>query len=291
MQVVLNIDRPRRMPTLGRARVFRMGRAPSAEAEWMTVRTLRRLCTEAGDLVSIRLQPYRRGSRALCDFEALARRADFALCDPVGVTRTLHVDLSPSTDEHLASMSKKTRAKVRHRDRALIDLRLIDDPAFIPACVDAANASLGRTGAGHTRFDFAGAFAAQRRAPDRIRILGVFLPDAPKRLLAYAVGSCHGDIVEYTSAGSLAEPRLRAMSFNYWVVWELMCWARSIGARTFDLGGVTDGGPGDTRAGISAFKRHFSDDDIEVGRELVARIQPAREWALSKWNDLRGGRA
>jgi hypothetical protein len=286
MQIALLIERPRRLPLLGRARAWKLGAGTSTEAEWLAVRALRELCAQAGDLVSLRLQPYRRDLTTLRDFEGRARRSGYQLCEPLGVTRTLIVDLSAPPEVALAALSKKTRAKVRHHGRAQVELRPLTDAALIPACVTAVNASLARTGGGTTHYDFTAAFALAAADPGACRAIGLFGLEQPDQLAAFVIGFRHGELAEYGVAGSLMLPWLRALPFNYWLVWELMLWARQGGARWLDLGGITDGGPGDARAGISDFKRHFPAADAEVGRELLVELQPARALALSLWQQL-----
>jgi len=286
MQAALRVERPRRMPTFGRAYATKLGAGISAEAEWFGVRALRALACEAGDLVSLRLQPYRREIADLRDFEGRARRAGYALAEPVGVTRTLVVDLAASADERIAAMSKKTRAKIRHKSRANIEVRDLDGSRWIPSCIAATNESMARTRGGTTHYDFAAVFALREADPSCIKALGVFLPERPDELLAFVIAVRHGAMAEYAVAGSVGHPMLRSMPFNYFLLWELIAWARDGGAQWLDLGGLTDGGPGDPRAGISDFKRHFSERDVELGREFNVNLQPARALALDVWSDL-----
>jgi hypothetical protein len=287
MQVALDIERPRRMPMFGRAFSPRLGTGISIDAEWYGVRALAQLARDCGDLVSLRLQPYRRDPVALRDFEARGRRAGFQLCDPVSVTRTLLVDLSSHPDQLIAELSKGTRGKIRHKSRQSVIIRELSGAAHIESCHAAANASLSRSNGGLVRFDFAAAFAFRDKHPERMHALGLFLPEDPDRLVAYAIACRHGEMAEYISAGSLDHAKLRAMSFNSWLMWDLVSWAHQRGAQWFDLGGITDGGPGDTRVGISSFKRHFSKLDAEVGRELTVDLQPARAFALTWWSQSR----
>ena len=43
-----------------------------------------------------------------------------------------------------------------------------------------------------------------------------------------------------------------------------------------DLGGVTDGSPSDPLKGISRFKRSLTENELEIGREMVTTIRPLR---------------
>jgi hypothetical protein len=276
MQVAVRVERPRLLQLYGHAVAHRIGAAVSDEEESFGLHALRRACHAAGDLLTLRLQPYRTDAVALRNFEARARRAGFSLCNPIDVTRTLLLDLRQPVEALLATLSKKTRAKIKHRTRASVELRAITDPRHIPACRAAVNAAMRRTGAQDSGYDFAAAFSLAAAEPTRARVIGLFLPARPEVLLAYVVGLRHGEVAEYSSAGSLDDPGLRLLHFNYFLLWELSQWAREGGARWLDLGGVTDGGADDPRAGISAFKRHFTNLDVEHGRELLAVLHPGR---------------
>jgi hypothetical protein len=238
---------------------------------------LRLLSAELGDLLSLRLQPRRTVQRSLYDYEARARRAGFSLRDPEGITRTLVVDLSTTPEAYLTSLTKKTRAKFRHRKRAEVDIRPLEDPRWIPACRAAALASIGRTGGeSASRMDIGALFGVAAERPELARIFGLFLPDRPQDLLAFVSVMRHGRLAEYTMAGSLFDPVLRSMPFNYFLLWELMTWAREGGSVLLDLGGVTEGGPTDPLAGISSFKRNLTDNDVELGREMAVDLKPVR---------------
>jgi len=283
MQAIIRIGRPRRMPQLAVGVVSRFAAVADARAEERGIQLLRDAALEARDLVELRLQAYRGEPRALLDFEAHARRSGFRLVDPVGVTRTLTIDLTHSVEELLGWFSKKTRARVRHRSRDEVLVRPLTDARYIPACVEAANASLARTHGGTTRFDFQAVFALAAAPTPSTHLLGLFLPERPDELLAFVSVLHHGAIAEYSAAGSLAHPQLRSMPYYYWMLWDLICWARLRGAKTFDLGGVTDGGPEDNCAGISQFKRHFSETEVELGREMSITLQPTRGMVLDLW--------
>jgi lipid II:glycine glycyltransferase (peptidoglycan interpeptide bridge formation enzyme) len=105
----------------------------------------------------------------------------------------------------------------------------------------------------------------------------VFKRDAsgPEALRGFVLGCRHGDTVEYRVAAS-TRPVGSSVPLLYAPTWELIRWARSVGATTFDFGGIASGtaGPGDARSGISDFKRYFSRNEVEVGGEGV--FEPSR---------------
>jgi lipid II:glycine glycyltransferase (peptidoglycan interpeptide bridge formation enzyme) len=130
-------------------------------------------------------------------------------------------------------------------------------------------------------------FGVARERPDLARIFGLFLPDRPDDLLAFVAVMRHGRMAEYTVAGSLFDPVLRSMPFNYFLLWELMTWARDGGSLWLDLGGITEGGSSDPLAGISSFKRNLTDNDVELGREMAVTLKPLRRQLLEASREAR----
>lgn len=294
-QAAVTIYRPRRLPLIGHGVAHKLGPAASPEDEAAGIRLLRDLLRGQGDVLTLRLQPRRARVRDLWDFEGRARQAGFALCEPDGVTRTVLCPLRESREALLSAMSPKTRRNLRSGERFAGALRVLDDPAWAPACQAAVRAAAQRTGAGHALGPGAGdqhlraLLRIGRERPDLVRVLGLFLPERPTELVAFATGCNHGRVAEYLSAGSLPDPALRKLPFNYWLLGALFDWAREQGCTSFDMGGITEGGPDDPLAGISAFKRHLSseEDETEVGREVRISLQPALALMLDGLRALR----
>jgi lipid II:glycine glycyltransferase (peptidoglycan interpeptide bridge formation enzyme) len=67
------------------------------------------------------------------------------------------------------------------------------------------------------------------------------------------------------------------MPLTYGLMWDLILWAKGLGASFFDLGGITrrEADSHDPREGISRFKRTFASRVEEVGVELVLEPNPA----------------
>jgi hypothetical protein len=288
MQAAVVVHRSRWAPWLGVGLVPRLGHAVSGPEELFGLRLLRTLCGESGDLVTLRLQARRLGVHALCDFEQRARRAGFVLAEPEGVTRTLILDLRASSDELLASLPANTRRNVRARESSPLEVRALTDTAHIEALKTAALASIRRTGGATSHAPWGPLFALAREDPARVCVLALFLREGGDEPLAFVAGVRHGALAEYLSAGSIDDPKLRSHPFNYFLLWELAQWARASGATHLDLGGLTDGGPGDPLAGISAFKRHFSRTEVELGREMIATLRPGAQLVLDALQYVRG---
>jgi hypothetical protein len=288
-QVVLSIYRPQSFVGVGNAVAHKLGPAATGADEEFALSVLRQLCAEQGDILTLRVQPRRFDIRDLRDFEARARRAGFELSEPESVTRTLLFDLTRTPDEIMAQFPKRTRAKVRHRKRSDVELRVLTDDVWIPRMRAAADASVSRTDRqARSRYEWEPMLAVARDRPDLSVVVGLFLNGRPDELLAFASAERHGALAEYTAAGSRTDPELRSLPFNYFLVWELISWARQHGSTALDLGGVTDGGQLDPLAGISEFKRHFTDAEGEVGRELSTALHPIKAGAYAAIRALRG---
>lgn len=281
-QFVVRIERPRRLKNFGRA--FLSGyslQSVDGKTEEMGLRWLQGRLKQERSIIDFRLQPYQLDRRGLHDFHARARRAGFRLVDQQGVTRTLVLDLRPSMDDLLKQLSSKTRVKLKKKYCEMFDLRDLTDSSMIERCQSALDASMNRTGAHKGYFDFRTLFSIRAKRPDRAKMIGLYLKHRPEEMLAFVSAFSHGRVVEYSAAGSFADAELRKIPFNYLLVWELMKWGKSIGAEFFDMGGVTDGDAADRLAGISEFKRNFTESEHDIGRESYAVLRPIKHWVFN----------
>jgi hypothetical protein len=287
-QIAVFLSRPRRAPWFATAVAERFGPAAEGEEEDFALRVLRELFVDLGEAMSLRLRPERFDLNQLRDFQERASRAGYRLADAEDVTRTLLYDLRPTEEELLAAFSRKTRVKFRSPEIELVEIRSLTDRALIPQCREALNASFGRTVGKSAHFDFETTFSLIEKSPDRATVIGLFSKGRPERLLAYVTGFRSGAAAEYSSAGSLNDPELRGYPFNYWLLWNLILWAKASGASFIDLRGVTGGGKSDPLAGISEFKRRFVSRETEVGREMTAVLKPKLHSFFRSVNKLRG---
>jgi hypothetical protein len=286
MQAAVYVSRSRISRYFAQGSVPRMGMARSSSGERDGILTLRRLCAENTDLMTLRLQPTRIQAEDLQAFERHGRAAGFEVTAPIDVTRTLLLDLQQTPEEFLAGLRSKTRSAFRHRSRGKVILRSIADPAFVEPCQRAEEAAFGRTGGKSGGFDFATHFRMAREHPDRAFAVGLFLATRPETILAFSTAVRHGKLVEYTAAGSFSDPELRSIPFSYFLIWELILWSREHGAQLLDLGGVSPGGEDDPLAGITRFKRYLCDREAEVGREMISVLRPARYAAFRSIHGL-----
>jgi hypothetical protein len=117
-----------------------------------------------------------------------------------------------------------------------------------------------------------------RENPDLSRVFGLFLgeEDTPENMGAFGWVCNHGDHGEYRAAGSKSRGDVR-IPFGYLLVWQMIRWAKTTGAEWFEMGGgVVSGENRSELEGISAFKRYFTHDVVEVGAEWVLEPAPLR---------------
>jgi hypothetical protein len=282
-QLCVHIGRPKLMPWFAMATVRNLHPAINAEEEEFGLKMLQELAPEMPGVMTLRLQPKIYDSSELLSFQARAIRAQFLAADePLGVTRTLLLDLGPDSDELLARLPSRTRQKIRHHSRAKVTICALEDPKYIKSCREAADVARIRTGAGPSSDDFETSFALAKSHPDRCKVIGLFFNHRPTELLAYAIGFNNGKRVEFYSAGAVHDPELRSIPFNSFLVWELINWARHQGCTEMDMGGITDGGPNDPLQGVSKFKRGMTENEVETGREMIHTVRPLRH-KVYKW--------
>jgi hypothetical protein len=191
---------------------------------------------------------------------------------------TILIDLSPSPEAILSEFHSTGRRHIRAVEKNPVALRSID-ASYDDRLDSLLRETMSRTGGTFNRPDWNALRAVRDRDPASLRIVGLFDTRRafPSDLLAFAVAYNHGDVVEYATAGSTRETDLK-MPLAYGVAWDLIRWARDVGARWFDFGGVTAGShdSSDPVGGISDFKRYFSKNVARVGSEWVFEPHPGR---------------
>ena len=276
LQASAFIARPKLFRGFGMATVPNFSSCLKSIDEEFALKLLAELIADIPGVVLLRVEPFRMDAFSLNEFQENAEKSGYFHSLPLARTKTLICDLMDSEEILLKSLPQKTRAKVRNASRAQVKIESLTDPKFENTCTLAMNESRKRSGGGHADYDFKAAFKMARNHPDCLIILGLFLLNEPSKLLAYAIGYRSGDRCEFNSAGALGNPELRALPYNYFLLWELMRWGRSMGSKTMDLGGITSGDPKDPLLGISRFKRSFTSRELEVSREMVRIVRPIR---------------
>src|SRR5690606_38803401 len=103
MQACIHIGRPRALPWFAMATVRNFHPAINAEEEEFGLKVLQKLARELPGVMTLRIQPKIYDSNELFAFQARAIRSKFLAADtPLGVTRTLLLELGDSQEELLA---------------------------------------------------------------------------------------------------------------------------------------------------------------------------------------------
>jgi hypothetical protein len=195
---------------------------------------------------------------------------------PTAYQHTLVVDLTPSEDEIFASLGKSARKRIRETTKLALRTVVLTDAAYADRLKELQQEALRKTDGPSAWSDWQGILSLSREHPHLSRVIGLFLSDdqAPENMVAFSWVCNHGDHGEYRAAGSTRKTDVR-IPFGYLMVWDMIRWAKEMGASWFDMGGVALGGD-DEKAleGISEFKGYFTRELVEVGAEWVLEPNP-----------------
>jgi len=271
----------RALPGFRLLRVERFGEA-IPRALWVAaVGALEEVARRETRVLRLTVEVFSRDDNARAILGQLLARQGFArLAVTRNWHRTLALDLQPSESELFASFSPTARRAIRAAANLPVRVRLIDDPTLGERLDALSCAAFARTGARYQAlWNWAGAVDLAQRYPDAARLIGLFRADedGPDALLGFAWGWWNGQSVSYFAGASTRSKDLQRLGIAHPLFWDLIVWAKRIGATWFDLGGVTVGtaASGDPVGGISDFKRLFSKQTIDVAQDWVFEPRPA----------------
>lgn len=191
---------------------------------------------------------------------------------------TLVIDLRPSEDAIFASFSTNARRRIRETTKMCLRSMVITDPIYAEKLKELQQQAFERTGGHNSSLDWRQVLKMSQEFPQLSRVAGLFLDEdtSPEKMEAFLWVCNHGDHVEYRAAGSTRRSDVR-IPYGYQLAWEMIPWAKAVGAEWFDMGGVTLAeGDRPELDGISRFKRYFSRNVVEVGAEWVLEPSPVR---------------
>ena len=197
---------------------------------------------------------------------------------PSSYRHTLVIDLRPSEEEIFAAFGKSARKRIRETMKMSLKSIAIGDPVYAGRLLELQQEALRRTGGHIDPVSWKGILKLSADHPGLSRVFGLFPSEdlAPENMGAFAWVCNHGDHAEYCLAGSKSRGEVR-IPFGYLLVWDMVRWAKAVGAEWFDMGGVTVAGGDETSLeGISEFKRYFSHAIEEVGAEWQLEPVPVR---------------
>jgi len=276
----VDVSRSRALPGHLLFTVEKFGAALSDGARAAGLRALAHLGRSHPRVLRVYVEVYARDAGVRESVGAILRELGFRRpAQPRVYSDTVLVNLAPDEDAILASFHSSTRRNIRKIAALAFEVRAIVGSALIDRMDALLRESLARTGGSPQHEDWEAVTALSDRCPKLSRLVGLFRTDitGPDALVAFAWGLNHGDYVDNPTTGMTRLPGSRT-PFTYALIWDLIRWAKQVGARHFDFGGVTTGhlSEGDPLGGISDFKRRFSDTIVSVGEEWRLEPNPLR---------------
>lgn len=251
------------------ARVTRFGYGPETGALAAALQALPRWLDAERRVVSLHVGFFVRDGARRGFLERRAEDAGFSRSpDPRAYEQTVQIDLGPDEEDLLYSFDSTARYNIRHPGKKGFPVRSFSDPGFAGRMAELVAETYARTGGRPPGEAWSRHLRFARDHPRLYRIVGTFHPERvePDSLVAFACGRHNGDHCDYATGASTRKID-SSVSLTYAPVWDLIRWARETGAEWFDMGGITASEGDDPLAGISDFKRYFSEDRISVGTE------------------------
>lgn len=176
---------------------------------------------------------------------------------------TIFVDISPPEDEILATFKQKTRYNIRlsERKRVVIEQRDMSD-ANVDIMYDLIVATQARAGFSLRKKDY---FAGYWQGLARVGMGQLFVATHEGEVLAGVYATLFANKAYYKDGGSF--PIKRNLMAPYLIQWEVMRWAKAMGATSYDLIGSPPkdqlDNPNHPQAGLYQFKRGFNEEVTE----------------------------
>lgn len=268
----LRLSAPRSVPGHRMIRVTRFGAAFDIDALEAALRGLRDWARSEDAIVRLHVEIFSHRAPRRAHIEESADRLGL---EPVRTSRrythTVGVDLKDKDEDGvLKSFHSSGRRFIREPGKKGFPVKRLQDARFADRMADLQRETFARTGGEPPDRNWRQRLRYAREHPDHYRIVGTFHPERPEpeSLVAFVCGHHNGDHCVYAD-GSSTRKIDSNVSLTYAPVWELIRWALESDCDWFDMGGITlpDTRDDDPLAGISNFKRYFSEDMMEVGGE------------------------
>jgi hypothetical protein len=272
--IALAESRTRAMPGHRVLRAERVGVARSHEALRAALLGLTALVSSQPSVLRVELATFSFDPDERASLRSLLPAVGFSRCrEPRVYERTTRVDLDGDEQAVLARFHATARRHLRAVDRHPVELRTITEPEHAAELESLTNLARERTGGRPVERPWRELLELSRRHPELLRFVGLFRDSG--ELLAFASGHAQGDHVTYADAGS-ARPSDIKLPLGYGPAWELMRWARSLGMRWFDFGGIAASSREGRLGGINDFKRYFRGEETDVADEWAFEPHPMR---------------
>jgi hypothetical protein len=200
---------------------------------------------------------------------------------PERYRRTPSLDLQASEEQLFSKVASSARRNVRAPAKRGFQLVPLTDPSYAGRLEELMDESFRRTGGTAIQLPWETILQRSGHSPNRSRVIGLFKPSevAPSGLIAFAWGCVNGNYVTYEAGAATRQESLGNLPLAYAPLWDLIAWAKRIGATWFDFGGVPavdETATADPLSGISDFKRFFCERIIEVRDEWTLEPRPVR---------------
>jgi hypothetical protein len=258
-------------------RIRRYGAGPSPAADAEMLRAIARYVRQDPLCLRAVIEIFDRDADARQRFGKELRAHGFSRSmAPRMYEQTFALDLQRTEAELFGMIDKTARRHVRAPVKKGYELRTVTEQRFAPRIAELMVESFKRTNATAPAQPWARIIDLSTRNDDLSRVVGIFDPavPGPESLVSVAWGCAHGSYASYEAGAVARNADTSRTPLSYAPLWDLITWATRKKVRWFDLGGVSTAGTDDSRAGITRFKRYFSDNLIDVGEEW--HLEPHR---------------
>src|SRR5688572_29880036 len=239
----LQVSPSRALPGHLLVRVERFGDALTLGARDAALRALAILASRDRRILRLYLEVFTTDDAVRAEIERTAAELGLHLSESGRCySHTVLIDLAPAQEQLFAALHPTARRHIRAVSKKPVELRAIEDVGLAPRLDSLLQETLARTGGDPTPHDWPTIIRFSGQYPSLSRLVGLFRTDrsGDESLLAFAWGRSQGRYVEYATAASTRDTDLK-MPLVYPLAWDLISWARSIGARYFDFGGISPG--------------------------------------------------
>lgn len=185
---------------------------------------------------------------------------------------TLILSLTPDEETLLSSMHEKTRYNIRLAERKGVTVERLREPDAVSAFLRLQHVTARRDGIRLHRDSYYEALLRILAPVDRAEL---FLAWFDGDVIAANIVVRYGDTVTYVHGAS--GDRSRNVMAPHLLQWRQIQWAKSLGARWYDVWGIAPSTAGDKHswAGITRFKKGFGGEERQY---LGAFEKPVRSW-------------
>ncbi|HET9173826.1 MAG TPA: peptidoglycan bridge formation glycyltransferase FemA/FemB family protein [Candidatus Saccharimonadales bacterium] len=182
------------------------------------------------------------------------------------------LDLTPSEDELLASLSSSTRRTIRrHFDKQQLSFRTSTTASDMPVFLDMMHTVSQRN---QVFFHSDDHFLTEAKVLMPRGDMRIEIAEFEGKPIACIVMHDFNNVTNYTYAASL--PEARQYDASAILLWHVMCTAKSAGMTRLDLFGVVPDGTDSSHPwhGFSDFKRKFGGTVVRRGKTLDLPLSP-----------------